>query len=224
MKVIAVNGSPRKAWNTATLLQKAIEGAKSVGADAEFIHLYDLDFKGCASCFACKRKGNKNVGHCAIKDDLTGVLEKILESDVLLMGSPIYFANITGEMQSFLERLLFSNMTYNGGYGSVFEGKLSSGFIYTMNRQEDVSKMNVPKELAKYYNYETMCQYYQYRLKAIFNGTSEFLLSADTYQFDDYTKYDASMYDEKHKAQVKAERFPIDCKNAFDMGAKLASS
>ena len=54
MKVIAVNGSPRKTWNTATLLQKALDGAKSVDADTELVHLYDLNFKGCTSCFACK--------------------------------------------------------------------------------------------------------------------------------------------------------------------------
>jgi multimeric flavodoxin WrbA len=85
-----------KKFNTATLLQKALEGAKSVGADTEIIHLYDLNFKGCTSCFACKRKGSSHIGHCVMKDDLTSVLEKIVECDVLLLGTPIYFANITG--------------------------------------------------------------------------------------------------------------------------------
>ena len=132
MKVIAVNGSPRKSWNTATLLQKALDGAKSMGADTEFIHLYDLNFKGCISCFACKRKDSRRIGHCAMKDDLTNVLEKILDCDVLLLGSPIYFGNITGEMRSFLERLLFSNLTYNTGHGSVFQGKVASGFCPPM--------------------------------------------------------------------------------------------
>ncbi len=51
MKVIAINGSPRKRWNTATLLEKALEGAASQGAETELIHLYDIDFKGCTSCF-----------------------------------------------------------------------------------------------------------------------------------------------------------------------------
>ncbi len=70
MKVIAINGSPRETWNTATLLQKALDGAKSMGADTKLIHLYDLNFKGCSSCFACKRKGSGYIGHCAMKDDL----------------------------------------------------------------------------------------------------------------------------------------------------------
>jgi len=221
MKVIAINGSPRKTWNTATLLQKALDGAKSVGADTEIIHLYDLNFKGCTSCFACKRKDNRHIGQCAMKDDLTSVLDKISECDVLLLGSPIYFGNVTGEMHSFLERLLFAKMTYNVGHGSIFKGKVSSGFIYTMNVPEDISAMNVPKELVKHLNYEAVFHYYEYCLQRL-NGTSEFMLSTDTYQFDDYSKYEASMFDEKHKSQVKLEQYPIDCQKAFDMGARLA--
>jgi len=54
MKVIAINGSPRKKWNTATLLEKTLDGAASRGADTELVHLYDLSYKGCISCFTCK--------------------------------------------------------------------------------------------------------------------------------------------------------------------------
>lgn len=211
MKVISVNGSPRKMWNTATLLQKALDGAKSKGADTELIHLYDLNFKGCTSCFACKRKSSMYIGHCAKKDDLSDVLEKISECDVLILGSPIYLSNISGAMQSFLERLLFSNITYSG-QGSVFKGKVSSGFIYTMGISEDFMKKN---------NYEDIFRRNQGFLK-ILNGNSEYLFSTDTYQFDDYSKYEAAMWDEKHKAQVKTEQFPMDCQKAFDMGARLA--
>lgn len=60
MKVIAINGSPRKNWNTHKLLNAALEGAKSMGAETEIIHLYDLNYTGCRSCFACKRKGLQN--------------------------------------------------------------------------------------------------------------------------------------------------------------------
>jgi len=52
VKVLAINGSPRKKWNTATLLEKALEGAASLGAETELVHLYDLDYKGCTSCSA----------------------------------------------------------------------------------------------------------------------------------------------------------------------------
>jgi multimeric flavodoxin WrbA len=211
MKAIAINGSPRKNWNTATLLQKALEGAQSMGAETEFIHLYDLNFKGCTSCFACKRKDNRHIGQCAMKDDLTPVLEKIVACDVLFLGSPIYFGNISGEMHSFLERLMFSNLAYTPSHGSLFTGKVSSAFIYTMN---------VSDVLLKQYNYDTLFNYYQNRLQFL-NGTTEFLLSTDTYQFDDYSVYETSMFDEKHKAQVKANQYPLDCKKAYDIGARL---
>ena len=212
VKVLSINGGPRKNWNTDTLLQKALEGAKSVGAQTEAVHLYDLNFKGCTSCFACKRKNSKYVGHCAMRDDLSGVLEKVLEANVLLLGSPIYFGNVTGLMRSFLERLLFSNLSYNEGHRSVYPGKLSSGFIYTMN---------VPEEFLQRVNYDALFEQTKNTLQLL-NGTSEYLISADTYQFDDYSKYDASMFNEKHKSQVKAEQFPLDCQKAFAMGARLA--
>jgi Multimeric flavodoxin WrbA len=213
LKVIAVNGSPRKTWNTATLLQKALDGAKSAGAETSLIHLYDLRFKGCTSCFACKRKDPSRPGHCAMKDELTGILEDILQCDVLLLGSPVYFGNISGEMLSFLERLLFSNLTYNTGQRSVFKGKIASGFIYTMN---------VPDDVMKTVNYDALFQHYQSLLQLL-NGPSEFLLANDTYQFDDYSQYEASRFDEKHKLHVKTTQFPIDCQKAFDIGARLAT-
>jgi hypothetical protein len=87
MNVLAINGSPRKKWNTATLLEKSLEGAASVGAETELVHLYDLDFKGCTSCFACKLKGGKSYGKCAMKDGLTPILEKLVNTDVLILGS-----------------------------------------------------------------------------------------------------------------------------------------
>lgn len=211
MKVIAVNGSPRKNWNTATLLQKALEGAKSVGAQTEIIHLSDLNYKGCISCFACKRKNSKNAGHCAMQDDLTNVLEKVLESDVLLVGSPIYFGDVTSGIRAFLERLLFSNLSYNEGHRSVFPGKLSSGFIYTMN---------VPEEFLKKVNYEETIFQHNKNLLQILGGLSEYMIATDTYQFDDYSKYEASMFDEKHKSQVKSKQFPIDCQKAFELGRR----
>jgi hypothetical protein len=109
--------------------------------------------------------------------------------------------------------LIFSNITYNTGARSVFKGKISTGFIYTMN---------VPDEYIKQVNYGSIFNHNKQSLQAL-NGTSEFLLSTDTYQFSDYSKYDASKFDEKHKAQVKKERYPIDCRKAFDLGAKLAT-
>ena len=94
MKAIAINGSPRKGWNTDLILQEALKGAADAGAEVEMIHLYDLNFTGCRSCFACKRKGAEPA-KCFWKDDLSPVLDKILSADAVFFGTPIYFGEIT---------------------------------------------------------------------------------------------------------------------------------
>ena len=126
MKVVGINGSPRKHWNTASLINKALEGAKSHGAETEIIHLYDLNYKGCKSCFACKLREGKGYGRCNINDDLTEVFEKIEDSDAVILGSPIYFGVVTGEMRSFMERMIFPYFTYTNPPESLFPRKIKT--------------------------------------------------------------------------------------------------
>ena len=106
-KMILLNASPRKNRNTAQMLESVMKGAQEAGAECELIHLTSLNFKGCMSCMACKRTGNKCGGLCIQKDDLRPVLEKILEADALVMGSPIYWSYPTGMFRNVIERLLF---------------------------------------------------------------------------------------------------------------------
>ena len=106
-KAIAINGSARKDMNTAKLLEKAMEGAQSEGAEVELFHLYDYTFKGCVSCLRCKRKDEDLGGLCAYKDSITPLLEKCLEADAIIIGSPIYYDSLDGQMRCFLERLMF---------------------------------------------------------------------------------------------------------------------
>ncbi len=213
MKIIAINGSPRKHYNTATLLQNALQGAISKGSEAELFHLYDIKFKGCTSCFACKRKGNKIAGGvCAMQDELTPILEKIVSADALLIGSPIYLGDVTGAVRSFIERLIFPSISYELNSVSPFKGKLNSGFIYTMG---------VSRETLDKVNYSSIFSA-NAKLLTLLNGISEFLYAPDMYQFDDYSEYDASVFNELHKRAVREKQFPIDLKNAYELGAKLA--
>ncbi|MDK2963527.1 MAG: hypothetical protein PWQ29_921 [Verrucomicrobiota bacterium] len=214
MKVIAFNGSPRKKWNTATLLEKALEGASSKGAETELIHLYDLNYKGCISCFSCKMKNGKNYGRCAVKDDLTPIFEKIPDAQALLFGSPIYLGTATGQMRSFMERLVFPFLPYTDPPESIFPGKIKTGFIYTLGATEEMAK-----EIGCDHHISTT----EMILKWIF-GASETLCSYDTYQFEDYSKVVASRFDPEKKAQVRREVFPLDCAKAFEMGARLAGN
>ena len=119
MYVLGINGSPRKRGNTAILLQEALRGAEASGMAAECVHLYDLSFKGCVSCFACKRKGGKSYGACACRDELTPLLEKVQRADALVLASPIYFMHLTACMRAFLERLLYPYLSYTKDYASL---------------------------------------------------------------------------------------------------------
>ena len=101
MKVIAINGSARKNFNTAKMLNSALGKAKELGCETELINLYDKPFKGCISCFACKLKNSKTNGLCAYKDDLRPILEKCLYADVIILGAPIYYDMPSGVSRSF---------------------------------------------------------------------------------------------------------------------------
>ena len=214
MKVMAFNGSPRKKWNTATLLEKALEGAASQGAETEIIHLYDLNYKGCISCFACKLKDGKSYGRCAVNDDLTPVFKKLEEADAIILGSPVYFGTITGELKSFLERLMFPFLVYDKNYSSLFDRKISTGLIYTMNVNE-----NRMKEIG----YDQYFRITEAAMKRTF-GSAESLYITDTCQFDDYSKYIVTAFDPEQKVKRQKEEFPKDCERAFRMGARFAGA
>ncbi len=214
MKVIGVNGSPRKKWNTGTLLAKALEGAASQGAETESYHLYDLNYKGCVSCFACKMKDGKSYGGCAARDDLSPILKKLDEVDAIILASPIYFGTVTGQMRSFMERLVFPYFTYTDPPGSIFPRKIRTRFICTLG---------APEELARERGFDKHILANEMLLKMVF-GDAETLCSFDTYQFEDYSKVVAPRWDPAQKAKRRAEIFPVDCQMAFEMGARLAIS
>lgn len=215
MKALFVNGSPRKNWNTHKMLESAMKGASDAGAECELVHLYDLSFKGCMSCFACKLKNAKTHGLCAIHDELRPVLEKALASDVIVAGSPVYFSNPTGMFRLFIERLLFPIMSYNvnpdGTRPRAIDRVIQSAVIYTMNCPEDFApKVNYPELLAP--NAQAM---------KIVLGDCETLCAYNTYQFKDYSRYDCSMFNENDKAKYRDEHFPEDLKNAYELGKRL---
>ena len=212
MNIIAINGSPRKNCNTATLLEHAVKGAESVGAATETIHLYDLNYKGCTSCFACKRKPDAGSGHCAMRDGLSPVLDKIMLCDALVLGSPIYYSDVTGMMRMFMERLLFMNLTYDDPLRPAPGKHISSAFIFTMNLPKEAEQYGIPlfEQTSKAF--------------ALLGGTTEYLASFDTFQFDDYSKYAAGAFNADNKKRIRAEQWPIDCQKAYEIGARISSS
>ncbi|MDE6112165.1 MAG: flavodoxin family protein [Bacteroidales bacterium] len=100
MKVIGINGSARKDGNTAILIQKVFEELNNAGIETELIQLADHEIQPCRACFACKGQGN-----CALKNDgFAAIFHKLAEADGLILGSPVYSADVSAKMKAFLER------------------------------------------------------------------------------------------------------------------------
>ena len=212
MKVIAINGSPRKNWNTDTLLKKALDGAASAGAETEMVYLYDLKFRGCVSCLACKLKKEPRPNRCVLRDDLTAVLDKVHEADAVILGSPIYFSEVTGEMRSFFERFLFQYLNYDDYTKPLSPGK-RVGLVFTMN---------CPESRFDEIGYPVIFQRYESWMKLFF-GHCETLLSTDTLQAKDYSRYHLGLWDADAKRQRHETVFPQDCQKAYELGVKLVS-
>lgn len=211
MKLIAINGSPRRNGNTATLLHKALEGAAAAGAETECIDLYTLNYKGCISCFSCKRK-DKEHGHCAIKDDLTPILEKVREADAVIFGSPIYFMNLTSGLQAFLERFFFPLTIYSREIPTVLGKKMPSAFVYTMNATE---------QQGEEYHLKNSLLFYEMAASTLLGMMPRRLFAYNTVQFNDYSKYESSMFNEAEKKAYRQEHWPKELQQAYELGQAL---
>ena len=107
-KIVVVNASARKGWNTDTLLNAASKGASESGAEVVSFNLYRLEkYTGCISCFGCKKE--KFKGKCICKDGLTPVLDAISQSDGLIIGSPNYFSEFSSSSYSLFGKSLRSS-------------------------------------------------------------------------------------------------------------------
>jgi multimeric flavodoxin WrbA len=100
MKITAVLGSPRLQGNSGTLAHKFLDTSKDRGAEVRVFPLNLLSFQGCQGCGACKT----NTEACILEDDLSQVLENIKAADVLLLASPVYFGDLSGQLKCFFDR------------------------------------------------------------------------------------------------------------------------
>jgi len=100
MKVIGINGSPRKNGNTETLVQAVLDAAKEKGHTTELFNLNELEFCGCQACMYCK-----SHDHCKLDDGLTQVLDAVKDADAIVFGAPIYMWQLSGQFKLFEDRL-----------------------------------------------------------------------------------------------------------------------
>ncbi len=100
MKIVALLGSPRLNGNSALLAGCFLETAKHLGAETQTFALNALNYRGCQACMSCK----KNSELCILRDDLSEVLQAVREADVIVLASPVYFGDVTGQMKLFIDR------------------------------------------------------------------------------------------------------------------------
>ena len=207
-RIIAVNAGPRKGWNTDTLITEASKGAESAGAAVERFDLFRLEkYTGCISCFGCKKERFK--GHCICRDGLTPVLDAIRESDGLIIGSPNYLSNLTASFRALYERLVFQSLTYNLERPCCNERPIPVLLIMTSNAPDTM--------------YLDMMRGYQQTLSR-FVGPTDLLISGNTLQLKDYGKTDWpwTLFDPEEKRLRHDTVFPLECRTAFEKGARLA--
>lgn len=102
MNILVVNGSPRgMKGNTAKLVQRFMDGAESAGAEIELINLHAINIEPCIGCYNC---WVKTPGVCVHKDDMPGMLEKLIEADVIVYATPLYTFSVSGLMKNFMDR------------------------------------------------------------------------------------------------------------------------
>ena len=102
MKVVAVNGSPRKKGNTRILIDHVFEELEKEGIETELVHLGGRKIRGCTACYQCFT--NKDCRCSKDKDVLNEILQKMIEADGIVLASPTYFSNMTPEMKALIDR------------------------------------------------------------------------------------------------------------------------
>ena len=209
-KICIINGSPRKNFNTHKMCEAFERGVKSSNKSVEtkIFNLYDYNYKGCHSCLCCKLKDSKSYGHCVIKDDITDVIEEVSNSDGVVFASPIYFMDITGEMKSFLERLLFPYLTYEKGFHAIPPKKLYTATIYTMNVREEAF-------------HTTHFESIEWYISHVF-GRPERICAFNTCQVKDYSMYKMDVFNEQDKLLYKDKNWNKDLEKAYTAGRNMA--
>ena len=186
MKAIVINAGPKRKDINAQLAQSAAEGAKSAGADVEYIDLYKLNLSGCRVCLICKN--DEEICKCYWRDELSSVIEKILSSDCLLIAAPIFFSQPTSHFMALLERLIYCIVSYKSG--NKFKGKVNVGLFYTINYSMDYFEKSVrphikqSEDLIKMLNGEVVIEIFSNISKNISSNSSDEELKAKQKQFN----------------------------------------
>jgi len=160
MKIVGVMGSPRTNGNSDTIARQILLEAEKLGADTETFVLNNLSYKGCQACMGCKIGSDK----CVIRDDLAAVLAAVASADVLIMASPIYFGQVTGQLKTFIDRT-YSFLTPDYLKDPMHASRLAPGkkcvFILTQGNPDETMFADVAG------NFERFLTWYGYDVSVI---------------------------------------------------------
>jgi multimeric flavodoxin WrbA len=197
------------------MLQHFIKGASSADeqVETEMVYLYDLNYKGCISCYACQRDDDSTYGQCQVRDDLYTLLREIPQSDGVVFGCPVYMRDLTAELRAFLERLVYQYLNFeNNKTENNAPKKLHTAMIYTMNVTEEIMRCS---------NYDIILGTAEQYLQNVFGMKPVRICAYNTYQYKDYSQYRASSWSEPQKAEYHRIQFPLDCQAAYDAGKNM---
>jgi multimeric flavodoxin WrbA len=156
MKAVAFNGSPRRGGNTEFLLNRVLEPMREAGIETELVQIGGQPVRGCMACYQCRKNQDRR---CAIGTDMINdCIAKMIDADVILLGSPTYFADVTAEMKALIDRAGFVAM----GNGRLFSRKIGAAVVVnrrggamhvmdTINHLFLISRMIVPG--STYWNF-----------------------------------------------------------------------
>lgn len=135
MKVVAFNGSPRRDGNTNVLIKHVFSELEKEGIQTELVQLSDKIIRGCIACEKCREKKDKR---CAVKDDAANEhIEKMLKADGIILGSPVYFQDLTPEMKALIDRAGYvsnaNDRMFKNKVGASVIAVRRSGAIHTMD-------------------------------------------------------------------------------------------
>jgi len=129
MKVLGIFGSPRRGGNTELLLEEALKGAEKEGAKGERLYLSDFTITPCKECHGCD-----NTGNCIILDDMEKIYSKLLEADIVILASPIFFYGVTAWAKALIDRsqALWARKYLIKDPSLGKEGKKRKGFLISV--------------------------------------------------------------------------------------------
>jgi multimeric flavodoxin WrbA len=141
MKIVSVLGSPRENANSSMIANRFCTTTHKFAAETKTFVLNDMEHRGCQGCMACKTK----LDRCILEDDLTGVLEAVRETDILVLASPVYYWDVSGQLKCFLDRTfsyLVPDFITNPVKSRLVPGKKLL-MILTQNNPDEKSFTNI---------------------------------------------------------------------------------